>query len=217
VPLRGEESRRCHLAHSPAELDSRASLAQSPTGRISVELLQRNRWDRDVGRVRVVEQAGAKDLDGREKRRLVGVEVERRECDQVPERRDGALGLAVGAKPAAERLRVEAAILRIERLQRPCRARGSDPLRQREVPVAKQRRCEMQRGGQRRPLENGLAAPWNENGDPEAGLDLEQVLDADPAQEHPVRAAAAKRDVLTVVHPVPVPSHGERRTAEPAP
>jgi hypothetical protein len=171
----------------------------------------------DVAGVRPGEQAGAKHERRQRQRRLRGRQVERRQRDQIPQRRDRARSLAMAGKPLAERLRFKRRIALAQAHQPergPCCARA---LGERQVRIAGERARQVQRRGQRsapqdRRLRAGLA-----DGDLQPRLHRGQVRSADALEQRAVGDAAAQEHVLAVVHRQAVALEGVRRTAEPAP
>ncbi len=95
-------------------------------------------------RVGLVEEAVAEDLRRDGERRVLGRQVERRQGDQVPERVDRVLRLAVRAQPRGEGLVVERRVGRVELAELRRRAGGGEPLAEAERLVAQQARGEVE-------------------------------------------------------------------------
>ena len=114
-----------------------------------------------------------------------------------------------------ERLLVETRVLGIEPLDLRRGECGSEALADRQRRVEQQRLRQMERGGEAGARDQRRALALAEDGDVEAALQRQQVLDAEPAQEAEVGGAAAQSDVLAVVELEAVALEGEGRAAEP--
>ena len=186
-------------------------------GGLGVQLRQRHPRPSDVGGGRVGQEAGLEDHRGERERGLVGVDVERRERDQVPQPSRSRRATARRRQPLAEGDRVERGIGWVEPLERERGAAQPDPVPHREMRVPEERPAEVQRRRERVAAEVRDPATRRDHGDVEPVLQHDPIGRPDPVEEAAVGRAATQEHVLTVVEVQTVVVEGPRGAAEPRP
>ena len=181
-----------------------------------VQLAERGVGPADVGGTRVGEQAGLEDHRGQRERGALRRRVERGDAHQVPQRLDGAGGLAAGGEPAAEVGAVQRRVGQVQAAQRERRPADRGALAQRQVRVAGEARGQVQRHGQPGAGEPAEAAGGGvHHRYVQPVLKGHQVAGGDPVEEPLVAGAAAQEHMLPVVHRQVAALEGEGEPAEP--
>ena len=216
VSVLEQNSASFRASHRRARRDANARALERRRRRVAVQLLQRHGRDADVARVGRVEEPRAEDHRRERERSLRGGQVERRERDQVPELRDGGVGLLVRAEPFAERPRVERLVGGIELAERGGAAERVDAVAECEAASSAGAWGRDAAGRERRAAQERRRLAFAQHGDAQPRLDRNEVLDPEPCEEAAVGRAAAQKHVLSVVDPVVLaarPSRSRRRAA----
>ena len=193
---------RLDRGHLRAEPHLGAELAQQPRGGLAVQVAERDGRRADVRGVPGAEQRRADHGGGQGQVRVVPRDVQRGDREQVPEHPPGALALAVGGQPVTQPLGVEARPVRVEEAHGQRGPGDPEPLGGRQQRVGDQGLAHVQRAGEPRPAQPGLAVR-TEHGDVEAVLQPHRAGHPEPGDQLPVGRAAAQEHVLAVVDDQP--------------
>ena len=113
------------------------------------------------------------------------------------------------AQPRGKVSFVQRAVVAVEAAQGPRGRAHAEPLDRGEVPVAGDRRRQMQGGRPGASPDPCRGQAWPHDRDLEAFLQIEVLLPSDPFDERAIGRAAAQEDVLAVVIP-PAPPEDRR-------
>lgn len=155
-----------------------------------------------VAEVGCVTRAKQLDLDhhGCEVERGLGRrQVQRSEHEQVPKPRYRLLGLALSTGPWPKRLAAEGLIVAAELLQPPGGPRDADSVGEREEPVAREPRGEIEGCGQPGAPQRRSGPTGKEPGDVKPLLKPRETGGVEPVEQPPVGGATAAAHVLAHV------------------
>ena len=175
-----------------------AETAQHCQARGAVQLAERRERDADVRGVLPAEQRGLHHGRGERQRRVVAVDVQGGDGEQVPQDAPGPLVLPVRRQPVTEPLGVQRGVGRVQHPHGEGGAGHPGPFGQGEQWVAGQCRAHVQRAGQRVAAELRRAAGC-QHGDVEPVLKPDRPGHPQPRQQPAVRRAAAQEHVLAGV------------------
>ena len=193
----------------PAQVDGDAGARQRACRRIPDDLLQRGAVQADVPGRRVAEQALLEDERAERQRGLGGRQIQRRQRDQVPQRRDRPRALPVLAQPGSPACASRRAADASERERR---APRRDALAQREVASSAGALRRGAAGAARRCAAGERSgAPGRARECPGAAAARRQRLALEAREQLAVGGAAAQEHVLAVVDPKSVALRPSRR------